>query len=58
MKIARKHIAAAIDAELTELDPLARRQTRSEICELTDPARVRETLRALFAPQEPERLAA
>ncbi len=58
MKIARKHLAAAIDAELVELDPQTRRQARSGICELTDPVRVRETLRALFAPSNPERLAA
>lgn len=53
LRIARKHIAWSIDAVL---GPSAR-EHRKAICTLTDPARVREELIALFA-QEPELAAA
>src|SRR5262249_42131677 len=57
LKVARKHIAAAIDAELTDLDPVARRAVRSEICLIDEPRRVIARVRELFAAPG-ERLAA
>lgn len=57
IKIARKHFAAAIDTELDDLDPQTRRQARSDICQMTEPARVIDRLRELFGACG-ERLAA
>ncbi len=47
LRIARKHIAWTIDAELGP----AAREARKAICTLTDPAQVREALAALFAEE-------
>ncbi len=48
VRIARKHVAAAIDA-LPGLDPARRRRARADICRLETPAAVAGALRALFA---------
>lgn len=56
LKVARKHLAAAIDAELTDLDPLTRRAVRGEICLIDEPRRVLARVCQLFnAPNSSER---
>ena len=57
LMIARKHLAYAIDSELTELPPQLRRTARSEICQMNEPRRVIARVRELFEERK-ERLAA
>jgi len=57
LKVARKHLAYAIDAELTDMDQAARRQARAEICRLDQPRAVIARLRELFAQPEERRAA-
>jgi nifR3 family TIM-barrel protein len=59
LKVARKHLAAAIDAELIHLSEAARREERAAICRLDEPRRVIARVRALFNARDGgERLAA
>jgi nifR3 family TIM-barrel protein len=56
MRIARKHIASTIAAELTELAPEQQRQARAELFAFERPEQVRAAIAALF--QSERRLAA
>jgi len=49
VRMARKHLAAAIDHAPLVIDSKERRMRRAEICRLDDPDRVCAGLRALFA---------
>ena len=57
LKVARKHLAYAIDSELAELPPDERRRARADICRLEEPRRVVARIHDLFDAHE-ERLAA
>jgi nifR3 family TIM-barrel protein len=57
-RVARKHIAWAIDANVDWIAPEPRRARRAEICRLEDPKAVTAALGALFAQADQQRIAA
>ncbi len=58
VRIARKHIAATVEAELFELPNAERRAARAKICALENPKQVRAALVDLFGSAEVTRMAA
>jgi tRNA-dihydrouridine synthase B len=48
VRLARKHLAAYVDAAPVDIDPLARRAFRAALCQIAAPARVSEALAAFF----------
>lgn len=51
-RIARKHISWAIESDAVHLDARARREARSEICQMTSPDQVRSALARVFLDQD------
>jgi nifR3 family TIM-barrel protein len=52
VRIARKHIAWAIDAHAPGLDAESRRRVRADICRMDEPAHVADALECLFGQRE------
>jgi nifR3 family TIM-barrel protein len=48
MRVARKHIAWAIDAHATMIEPDARRRLRADVCRMTSPTEVLRALETIF----------
>ncbi|MBT8473078.1 MAG: tRNA dihydrouridine synthase DusB, partial [Marinicaulis sp.] len=48
VRMARKHLAAYIDAAPVEIDPCARRAFRAAICQLASPIKVVDALKAMY----------
>jgi tRNA-dihydrouridine synthase len=48
VRMARKHLAAAVDHAGVDIDPMQRKALRSEICRMASPERVSEELAAFF----------
>lgn len=57
MKVARKHLAWSIEADLAYLDPAIRREVRSALCRCENPAAVRDNLLELYSTSDQRRAA-
>ncbi len=56
LRMARKHVAAAIDHLALPLPAAERRALRSELCRIEDPAELTRALRAVYLERIPEEL--
>ncbi|MEM9169879.1 MAG: tRNA dihydrouridine synthase DusB [Pseudomonadota bacterium] len=58
VRVARKHLAAAIDAAPAGVGPADRRRVRASVCRLNDPLAVLSAIEAFFAERRPDPIAA